>query len=345
MPLAVAPFKAEDGLPPTDVPLRVTDFMDGTMINCFRMGNHIQIATRTSIGANGTFYSQRSFASLFEDALEPYGGSYSFLDSVLGENMFISCVLQHPEHVTVEHVVEPRFFVTHVGTVAEDGTVVLSSAWPARLLPFAPKEYEERTLVSDANGMLEALHMKHTWQGLMFQSDDGRRWRLRNPAYVLVRGLRGSESNPLERFLRLRKNSQMKDYLSYFREESEAMWRYEENLRGITQLLYDAYVKVNKLKNSTFKDYHVSLRPHIYALHGMYLTTVGNGIPTPILKDTVVGYVNGLAIPDQMNLIRWSGHAAAVAVSMEDKMIGPPVPGPQPGPPSYASVVAHVLDG
>lgn len=376
-PVSVAPPKAEDGFPPTDIPLTVTEFVDGTMMQCFRtktssaaegqqeqqeqqgqQGQQIQIATRTSLGAHGTFYSKRSFAELFADSMEPFGGLVSFLDSVLAENSFISCVLQHPEHLTVEYVAEPRFVVTHVGTVTPDGGVEMTSdpeKWPARLIPYGPKTYSEdgsewAAFLPDAKAVVQAISKdsNYTFQGLVFTGPGGRRWRIRNPAYMVVRALRGQESNPVDRYLRLRKQSQVKEYLTYFRGESEATWGSEQSLRAVTQVLYDAYVAVHKVKSAEFKSFHVSLRPHIYALHGMYLTSVANGIPKPILKESVIGYVNALAIPDQANLIRWFptmvAEALVSAASASDLAVSEAhAAGIQimPGVQTYASVAAR----
>jgi hypothetical protein len=360
-PVSVAPPKSEDGLPPTDVPLTVTEFVDGTMIHCFRMPSaegegegQIQIATRTSLGAHGSFYSKRTFSELFADSMAPLGGVESFLNSVLGKNDFISCVLQHPEHVTVEHVAEPRFFVTHVGSIMPDGGVQMTTctdAWPARLIPFAPKDHSQMsTYITNAEGLVaeKSKQLTHTFQGLMFTGEAGRRWRVRNPGYMIVRALRGSESTVAERFLRLRKQMQVKEYLKYFREESAVLWELEETLRAVTQGLYDAYVAVHKLKSAEFKSFHVSLRPHIYALHGMYLTSVSNGAAKTILKETVIGYVNALGIADQANLVRWASVSLAAAGAAEGpthsvEALAETSPGVQvvPGVYSYASAVAR----
>jgi hypothetical protein len=141
---------------------------------------------------------------------------------------------------------------------------------------------------------------------------------------------------------------QVKEYLKYFREESAVLWELEETLRAVTQGLYDAYVAVHKLKSAEFKSFHVSLRPHIYALHGMYLTSVSNGAAKTILKETVIGYVNALGIADQANLVRWASVSLAAAGAAEGpthsvEALAETSPGVQvvPGVYSYASAVAR----
>ena len=330
-PVSVAPIKAESGDPAADVSLLVSDFVDGTMINAWKSaagqsvagqsgeGNSDpQIATRTSLNGNTAFYSTRTFAELFNDALKQVGGTRNFLRSVLADGEFVNFVLQHREHKTVAPIPYNRVFVTGFGRVSEDGTVTIAAgtaAWPQRLLAYAPQVYDENASFSNskiAHTMLNHNAFQgYTWQGLVFQERDGsRRWRLRNPAYVLVRSLRGSEANPMARFLRLRASGNTKQYLSYFREESNQMWAFEQTLRQRTQELYDAYTAMNKLKTKSMRDLPFCLRPHVYALHGKYLASIPESAsageqqgPTPVRKETVIDYVNSLAQEDQLKLL------------------------------------------
>lgn len=350
-PVSVAPPKAEEGEPDVDTSLYISDFVDGTMIQAFmqRPDAHVQaaaqaqvqeqqqaqIATRTSLGANGSFYSTRSFAELFNDAMAPLGGTSTFLASVLTPGTFASFVLQHPEHRTVAPVPQPRFYVTCYGYVAADGSVQMNtnpSTWPARLASYAPHVYEESVAFGskkEAQQLLKHLSLGYANQGLVFQGINSvKRWRLRNPAYLVVRTLRGSESNQTERFLRLRAQRQTKEYLKYFSDESAAMWSYEQTLRAVTHKLYDAYIAVNKLKTHTFKDFHVSLRPHMYALHGQYLASVAKGAAKSVLKEDVMSYVNSLAVPDQVNLLRWASSSLTPVAHPDAPAVAHPVAHP-----------------
>jgi hypothetical protein len=316
-PVSVAPFKALRGNPDAGVTLRVTDFVDGTMFHAFRTETGIRISTRTSLDARGTFYSSRSFAELFDDAFKALGGTFPFLESFLSVGDFVSFVLQHPEHKTVSPLAQPRVFVTYVGHVSAEGDVKMSSLpneWPERLASYAPQVFDEERSFSDSNEAFHLMRAKSTslgfaWQGMVFQDvSSGRRWRLRNAAYVAVRTLRGSEANSIERFARLRSQGNMKKYLEHFRDESNQMWAFEQTLRQRTQELYVAYNEMNKLKTKTMKQLPYCLRPHVYALHGLYLASLPKdgsraANVTPILKERVVTYVNELPVDEQVKLI------------------------------------------
>ena len=316
-PVSVAPFKALQGNPVANTPVRITDFVDGTMFHAFRTVAGVRIATRTSLDARGTFYSSRSFADLFDDAFKALGGTKAFLESVLFEGEFVSFVLQHPEHKTVAPLAQPRVYVSYYGNLKggkEASMSAVPSEWPERLASYAPQVFEEEMTFADSKDAFHLMRSKSTtlgftWQGMVFQDlASGNRWRLRNSAYVAVRTLRGSESNSLERFARLRAQGNMKKYLEHFRDESNQMWAFEQTLRQRTQDLYTAYNEMNKLKTKTMKQLPYCLRPHVYALHGLYLASLPKdgtraANVTPILKERVVAYVNDLPIDEQVKLL------------------------------------------
>jgi hypothetical protein len=313
-PVSVAPVKALPGPAEEGANVQVSDFVDGVMIQAWRSSGHVRIATRTSLDARGTFYSEKSFAQLLEDALRTFSGTQAFLKSVLEEGMFCSLVLQHRDHKTVAPVPYPRVFVTQVGHVAADGQVTVHtdcSLWPQRLQPLAPHVHCTVVADGETKKMLHTGRENYQWQGLVFQEvGTARRWRLRNPNYVAVRTLRGAEASAVGRFVRLRGDGTMKEYLKYFREESSEMWKLEQLLRERTQELYNAYNAVHKAKDKGLKDLPYSLRPHVYALHGLYLKGVTTAPAdtqeqqtTSILKSRVIDYVNNLAREDQVRLL------------------------------------------
>jgi len=344
-PVSVAPFKALQGNPEANKPVRITDFVDGTMFHAFRTEAGIRIATRTSLDARGTFYSSRSFAYLFDDAFKTVGGTTAFLESVLFDGEFASFVLQHPEHKTVAPLAQPRVYVTYFGRCeAGDGCFMtaLPSEWPERLASYAPQVFEEEKSFDDSKDAFHLMRSKSTslgftWQGMVFQDlTSGNRWRLRNSAYVAVRTLRGSEANSLERFARLRAQGNMKKYLEHFRDESNQMWAFEQTLRQRTQELYTAYNEMNKLKTKTMKQLPYCLRPHVYALHGLYLASLPKdgtraANVTPILKERVVAYVNDLSIDEQVKLLEGDRVPLASAVEPVDDGSHSPRLQPQAG--------------
>jgi hypothetical protein len=324
-PVCFAPIKAEKGSPPKDLSGGIiSDFVDGTMINAFRPASGPAIiTTRTSLGAENVYYDFYSnpplkFSQMFNEALSSFGGYPNFLDTVLKPGQFASFVLQHPHNRIVAPVSFPRIFVTQMGSVNSDGSASITvdpPSFPVGLLPLVARSYEAPVQFKDL-----CKKNSYVWQGLVFQdSASPRRWRLRNSSYTVVRTLRGAEACGFERFLRLRREGSVKEYLKTYRDESKMMWAFETLFRTTTQNLYDSYVDKNKLKKKEMKEIDLPLRPHVYALHGKYLQSVkavkeyeeekakGNpGTPSaviPITKEFVIDYVNTLSIDDQKRLV------------------------------------------
>jgi len=189
-------------------------------------------------------------------------------------------------------------------------------------------------VVTDAKATFNKHQQKaHTWQGLVFQAtDSAKRWRMRNSAYMAARALRGSESNAMERFLRLRAAGDTKKYLSYFREESSSLWDLEQLFRKRTIDLYTAYSDMNKAKTKGMRDLPYCFRPHVYALHGKYLATLPN--PVAVVKQTVVDYVNHLPLEEQLKILQGDRPAPAPAPADAGAEAGARAPSSESAPPS-----------
>jgi hypothetical protein len=299
-PVSVSPVKAERGDPPQSANVVISDFVDGVMINVFRDSAGVHLATRTSFGATNTFYTQKTFADMLNDACN---GSWQTEFSYLNPGEYLNLVLIHPDHRNVGVWKTARYFVTSSGTVSEDGSVTVIPS--TQKVKHAPHIYPNRSV---RELMEEGQKRGYIWQGLVFQDRTSmKRWRIRNPDYVKVRTLRGAESDSFARFLRLRANGTMKEYLGYYRNESNEMWAFEQLWRSLTNDLYNSYVDMNITKKKTMKELPLPLRTHVYALHGKYLASLpkegSTEKPVPVTKEMIIKYMNALPLEDQMKIV------------------------------------------
>lgn len=270
-PLCVAPPKARL----TQIPsgeLLVEDFLDGIMINVFRTQenpNLLQVATRTQIGAGGTFYSTKTFAQMFQEV----HGSEKILDT-MGKYTFASFVLRHPEHRVVERVRYPQVHCVHAGWVEKNGLIQieeknnLQKQFGIPVYPISGFASEK-----DREGYFTNLVQSKgwTWQGLTLKDGKGGRWRLRNPNYMVLRELRGAEATPLERFLRLRGQGKVSEYLKHYHEERQIFWDLEQDLRKKTKEVFDGYCIVHKSHQKKLADLPKMIQPFVFRLHSHYL--------------------------------------------------------------------------
>lgn len=312
-PVCVAPAKATSGSPPLGVPLRVEEFHDGVMVNAFRVFGDpkVHIVSRSQYDAAGTFYSKKTFGELFKEALPTATLEDLFTGIEPTAEMpafFASFVLQHPEHRVVYRPPKAAILLVEAGWVHADKTIERTMALPLPLAKcVSPPLYGSLAFHSteDMMELLKAESLKRgwTWQGMVFRDTQGHRWRLRNPTYSYLRGLRGNDSQPEARFLRLRSQGKISEYLKHYSDESERFWDFEEKLRAETQAVYDDYCAVHKAHEKTLADIPHPRKTLVFKLHSHYINALREQ-KIPIQKKHAIELVNSLPLWEQQLILK-----------------------------------------
>jgi len=288
LPCCVSPFAArrDQKIPGagTDVALRLEDFVEGVMINVFRVrgDKETHITTRSKLDADGTFYSERSFRELFEEAMDTKRTSLDEIEKLIGAPTndvaatFITLVLAHPEHRVVRTVEQANFWAIYRGTIQNDGTVnFFTEDLP---VSWRPKAYSLtfKGEFTELKAKFEEIKASKPWywQGLVVHAGL-QRWRFRNSEHDRVRRqLRGTESNSFGRFLRLRSQKRVQEYLRIYQEDSNDFQSFEQDYRNLTKTLYAWYCKVHKEHSVAFKSLPKSVQPLVFDMHKFYLTAL-----------------------------------------------------------------------
>ena len=328
-PCSIAPFAAQrDQKIPMGVPLRLDDFVEGVMINVFRARDDdvTHVTTRSKLNADGTFYSSQTFRELFDEALNAKGVTLEAIEKVMGspnqDNViatFMSLVLVHPEHRVVKTVAKANFWAINRGVVKTDGTIhFFTEDLPSDWRPNTYSSNFQATEWSDLKNKFEEMKVKKPWdwQGLVVH-EGLQRWRFRNTEHDRVRrDLRGSESNSFGRFLRLRANRRIKEYLQIYPEDSEQFNQFEQNYRNTTKTLYAWYCLCHKEHSVIFKGMPKSVQPLVFGLHKTYLDTLRPNRRSLHLTETIEWLLEHLqsefGIP---NFIRFSKEEVQPPVS------------------------------
>ena len=303
-PVCVAPPKATEGLIPSGESFRYEEFLEGVMINAFLdTSGQVVLATRSKLGATGTFYSSRSFQDLLAEAL----GTVQLKDLFTGSTTFVSLLLQHPEHRIVAKLDAPHVYIIHTGSVELNGTVTLKEQADQSLLPLSFPPSIDTTDLSTMNctAFVQGLAEKKgwMWQGIVAKDGAGRRFRMRSNAYSMIRTLRGDSPRQDVRFLKLRSKQLLETYLYYYADEKDVMWGLEQRVRAVTQQLYQAYVNAHITHAIPFMELPAHLKTHVFSLHSLYL---GSLKPRGffVRKQEVIEYVNRLPIPRILHLFK-----------------------------------------
>lgn len=217
----------------------VEEFIDGVMVNMFYDGTDWRLATRTQLGAKGSFYGKRSFAELFWETFKSAG-----LDTGrdLNTSASYSWVLQHPEE---RIVVAPTYGIAKiylVGTSAKE--------LPDGLTKLQPKRYPELTTVADIKERVVQWGKRYgaRWQGLVVHAR-GNRFKIRSEEYNAARQLRGNQAKlPFVWLERWSEGRRFGEYLRMYPEEKTDAEATVEAFKACTQELFDLYQKVYRRK-------------------------------------------------------------------------------------------------
>ena len=167
----------------------------------------------------------------------------------------------------------PRLYLIQKGVLFDSGRAVLADGFPDTLMiPPSPFEKEEETLLS----WIQAYSQQQPWwfRGIIVKDASGQRWRFRSEKYRAIQSLRGNESNLYERYARMFTQNLSRVYLEYYPEEMIPFSLCGVFLNDIILTLHRLYHAIHVRKSSTFSAIHWVYRPHIYAIHGVYLTTL-----------------------------------------------------------------------
>ena len=289
LPVSVAPPKAcnepmlSDGI--------YQEWLDGFMINAFRVAGDptLHLSTRSCLDASGHFYSSRPFRELFMEActgkdVDAWNEQSIPAPHEIETARFYSFLVQHTEHrIVTDHLIN-RVYVIQKGTVYPDGTVVIEDD------PSLPPYHSIPTYTIE-NVPLYLQTQPWSVQGLVCKDGKGNRWRIRNEKYEVVRSLRGTTSCTVNRFAQLYTQHMMHHYLTFYPSDAILFAHYQEKLHHIIECLYYEYQYLHVLKTRHIHVIEKMYHPHLYALHGFYLTVLR---PRPLAIHDIQEYVRKL---------------------------------------------------
>jgi hypothetical protein len=281
-PISIAParvssdeYQNKDNIEDKDSELVWEEYVDGFMIQCYygKNDDELKIATRSKRDASGTFYSEKSFRTLF---LEAYGSIPNIDKPAENEGecaIYYSYVVQHPEHRMVSPISVPRVILVQKGTIYEDRRVKIEDHFDDLNNSISNdcvryNEYENKMdWVRDVIGS-----RPWTFRGLIAKNKKGDRWKFTSDKYNAIQSLRGNEATVYERYARIFSQNLSGIYLEYFPEDMTLFCLCSVFIHHIIDVLYYNYCGVFIHKTTTFAQVNKMFHPHLYAIHGVYLS-------------------------------------------------------------------------
>jgi hypothetical protein len=263
----------------------VEEFVEGTMINYFFDPTHNTWvpSTRTIVGAENTFDSEKTFSEMFYECLSSYS-------AVLNPSYIYSFVIQHPDNYIITPVHTPTLYLVAIYSIVNGQVMEISIDHFDFPIPlkYSVSSYEEaERLAQTVNG-----------KGIVIKCN-GERMKYKRVEYYKKESIKGNTSFPYH-YLFLRKTPPVSiEYLHHFPYYISKANDIEQQIHRIVHLLYEQYVSCYIKRENRLATYDT--KKYLYELHQLYLTTLR---PWRMNITTVTNYVNALHPNQIMTILR-----------------------------------------
>lgn len=285
--------------------------LDGTMINVFYHKDEWKMSTRSIIGAECRWTSQKTFKSMFHEIVGEH--LLEFYEQ-LSKDTCYTFVMRHTDNRIVSPVecnclylvdahkmetVDDEYCITKLNIhELEDGCgynkIPLLYSTNIHSDDNTTTAYER--LMNIVKDNMDNNTLYH-YQGLVVRINEYR-FNFKSAEYNRVKSLKSNSANPLYTYVDQRYNGVLPEYLKYFPEKLKDYSEYRDKIHIMTQELYDYYSSTFKKKTTNLKtDVPYQLKPLCYELHGIYLAE-----KKPIHFRMVQDYVNKL-VPQRLYFV------------------------------------------
>lgn len=319
------------------------ELVEGTMINLFlnptldesgdlikhNNGNYIgqvEIATRSTVGGNVTFYQDDtapSFRRMFLEACNEIDLDFDNI-KLMQDDSFIcySFVLQHPLNRIVKPIKSPNVYLVDAYKIthnrdSEDRTKhqvsrinIFSETTRQELgLKTCNLSYPEvynASSYEEVKAKYDDMSVDYSIPGVVFRDTvTGDRCKYRNKAYEEVRFLRGNQPRLQYQYLVLRQKGDVKDFLKYYPEKAKECDSYRCLIHNFTKALHSNYRSCYVDKAKPLLEFPENHRTHMYNLHQRYINEY-RGKKGYIGMPAVIKYVNEMPVSHLMHALNYN---------------------------------------
>ena len=288
------------------------EFIEGTMINLFwdpslGLTGAWEIATRNTVGAHVSFYkneTSKTFNDMFCEACLYNNLNINLLDT----NYCYSFVLQHPDNRIVVPFKQPQLFLIEIYQIVN--TLKSINVYNQCISDFVNLGFDKSTVkipevykyknYQDLIDKYASNNSSYDILGIVFKNlATGERTKKRNPVYEEIKGLKGNQPKLQYRYLCLRKEGRVSEYLEYFPEHKTNCNKFRQQLHEFTNTLFSNYKECYVKKQKKITDFPFQYRHHMICIHNIYRTEL---LPNRlfITNTHVIKYVNNLHPSQQM---------------------------------------------
>ena len=286
------------------------ELVEGTMINLFWNKTCWEISTRNIVGAYTIFYKTTSekiktFRDMFFYAAQYIGLKIDLLD----KKYSYSFVLQYPGNRIVVPIDYPNLYLIAVYTIhksnvtksdsnniiveVNDVEEIIKMDFFKNTNVLLPKIYNYSTY-SELIDTYASINTEFTVLGfVLYNKTTGQRAKVRNPRYLAIKELKGTQPNTQLHYLWLRKENKVSAFLEYYPEYKNEFSKYRQQIHAFTNALFQNYISCYIKKEKKLLYFSDEFRTNMFKLHKIYLDELKDQ-NLYITKEKVIFYVNNL---------------------------------------------------
>tara|TARA_B100000902_G_scaffold321476_1_gene314434 strand:+ start:285 stop:1505 length:1221 start_codon:yes stop_codon:yes gene_type:complete len=272
------------------------EYIEGTMINMFYDQNEWEIATRSSVGGNIYFFNTTNnpitFRTMFLEACNTVNLDFDKLD----KNLCYSFILQHPKNRIVIPFTTPNIYLVACYSINNYVITEIPCSSQKEHLSESTIEFPKEYDFTNFNELQEkwlSSNADYKNVGIMLHHSSGVRSKIRNNNYETVRRLRGNQPKIQYRYLVLRNQGKVRDYLKYYPEDEKNFTLFRRQVHNFTNLLHTNYIKCYIKKNAPLIEFPYQYRSHMFQLHQEYINKYREKGDT-ITRNFVINYINNM---------------------------------------------------
>lgn len=253
----------------------ITTLIDGTMINLFYHNDKWLMSTRSDVGCLNKWNNKVNFKDMFIDSI----GNENFYDN-LNINYKYSFVLIHKNNRNIANISEncvvlievynnemKKMNLDEISVNDSDKIIILNENV---INNFCKLKF---TSIEDLNQFF--LLYDYNLKGLNINIGNNR-YKILNPNFKLVRDMSINTGNLLKKYIHLKKNNNIVEYLYIYPEYKDTFKNYNAKYDILLNELYENYVNLNIHKSIVLNAVPFQLKPLVFQVHNLYLNTRKN---------------------------------------------------------------------
>jgi len=285
------------------------EFVEGTMVNVYyNSANDVQswiFSTKNTISPVKKS-AGKCFRSMFLEACA--NANLNFDD--LPKEYAYSFVMQHPDNVIVAPVKTTALYIIAIYLIKNSDDFTAATAYemersvlkwssfskvshPARLRMKGQDDYDKIVKTYASSDSL------YYYPGVMFRSNTGERFKLRNPNYEMVKNAKGPSARCEIVYLHLKQMNYLRKHFERCPEDELAFFEFQSKLYNYTSSLHKNYLDCYIYKKMCLKDFPIKYRNNMYKLHNDYLNVLKPD-GKRVTMSHAVQFVNALSIQSQL---------------------------------------------